>query len=92
MPETKTESAGIYSYYPEMGDKKPNTKIEASLAHYGKHYFLKTELELKTGRSIKFIDQTTSRDGKARNNYKVTIRAFEQLKKEYSIGFEMLLD
>lgn len=73
-------------YYPEMGDEKPAAVIEASLGHYGKHYYLTTTLELK-GRGIKQI--STSRPGM--NRYKVTIKAYEKLEAENDISYQMLL-
>ena len=89
---------GTHVYWPEMGDRKPECKIEASLSYYGKHYFLDTPLELK-GRGITFIKKYERKDLTASgqykvgwNEYQVTKRAFDLLKQQYSISMEALLD
>lgn len=41
----------LHCYTPEMGQRKPEVRMEASLSYYGKHYFVDTPLELK-GRGI----------------------------------------
>ena len=46
---------GLHCYTPEMGQRKPEVKMEASLSYYGKHYFVDTPLELK-GRGITEIE------------------------------------
>ena len=38
---------GLHLYTPEMGERKPETVMEAQLSHYGKHYYINTPLELK---------------------------------------------
>lgn len=78
---------GVHTYYPEMRERKVEAQIEASLSHYGKHYYLYTRLELK-GRGITPSD--TSRKGL--NCYKATCNAFARLKEQYSISMERLLD
>jgi hypothetical protein len=87
--------SGVHYYYPEMGQPAPECKIEAELAHYGKHYFLRTA-ETLSGRGVEFIKTYTERDRApyltGRNLYKVTIAAFEKLKDKYTIGYELLLD
>lgn len=40
-------NAGLKCYHPEMHEKKPIAQIEASLGHYGNHYYLRTPLALK---------------------------------------------
>lgn len=75
------QSAGTYIYHPEMGEKKPECQIEATLAWYGKHYFLKTDLELK-GRGIRKLE----------DDYIVTKKAFEKLESQYSISICSYLD
>ena len=42
---------GLHCYTPEMGQRKPDVKLEARLSHYGNHYIVDTPLELK-GRGI----------------------------------------
>jgi hypothetical protein len=89
---------GVKAYTPEMGDRKPATRMEARRAHYGKHYHIDTPEELK-GRGIEFqrtytaADLTRAGQHKAGwHSYLVTLRAFEILKTKYAIGYEMLLD
>lgn len=89
---------GVHGYTPEMGDRKPNCQMEASLSHYGRHYFVDTPLDLK-GRGIEHLNTYAEKDFVKPGNrkigwhqYKVTTRAFEALQAQYSIGYEMLLD
>lgn len=46
---------GVHVYCSEMGEREPQTPIKARLGHYGTHYYLTTQLELK-GRGIKKLD------------------------------------
>lgn len=90
---------GVYHYTPEMGQEKPEgCQIEASLAYYGKHYFLDTPLHLK-GRGIVFLKTYASKEltqsGKYKTGwfeYRVTKKAFEKLKEQYAISFKRYLD
>lgn len=87
QPAQKAETPGVYHYTPEMGQEKPEgCQMTASLAYYGKHYFVNTVIELR-GRGITFIDQ---RDGL--NRYQVTNLAFEKIKEQYAISMERCLD
>lgn len=79
---------GQYNYYPEMGDQKPECQIEAQMSYYGKHYHLKTALELK-GRGI---TKDTGDYGDNLNRYTVTKLAYEKLEKLYTISYRCLLD
>lgn len=86
---------GLHAYAPEMGQRKPEVKMEASLAYYGKHYFVDTPLELK-GRGITEVEAHWV-DGcqkKIENwrSYRVTKATFEKLKSQYPISLECLLD
>ena len=94
----RVEDAGVYSYTPEMGQQKPECQMEASLAYYGKHYFVDTPIELK-GRGITLLRQYEEKDFCTPGDHKVgwyeycvTKKAFEKLKAEYSISMERLLD
>lgn len=86
------------SYTPEMGEKKPEgTQIEASLSHYGTHWFIKTPLQLK-GRGIEYRDTLTAsdltpiaQDKVGWHRYKVTQRAFDKLCEQYAVASESLL-
>ena len=89
---------GLKVYTPEMGDRKPATRMEATLGHYGKHYYIDTPEELK-GRGIEHMGMYTAASLTAAgqhkvgwHSYRVTSRAFEILKTKYPIGYEMLLD
>ncbi len=90
---------GVYAYAPEMGQHKPEgCQIEASLSHYGKHYFIDTPLQLK-GRGITLIRTYSARDFVDPNNrkvgwneYSVTRLAFEKLQSQYAISYESNLD
>lgn len=94
----RVEGAGVYSYTPEMGQQKPECQMEASLAYYGKHYFVDTPIELK-GRGITLLRKYEEKDFCTPGDHKVgwyeycvTKKAFEKLKAEYSISMERLLD
>lgn len=96
-PENVT-GAGTYSYYPEMGEQKPDCKMEAQLSYYGKHYFVDSPIELK-GRGITLVKRYSEKDfckpGDYRvgwYEYQVTKLAFEKLKEKYSISMEGVLD
>lgn len=78
---------GTYLYTPEMGQTKPDCQIEASLSYYGKHYHLKTRLDLK-GRGIT-LNETRQNGVKW---YTVTRRAYDLLEKQYTISYESCLD
>ena len=86
---------GVHCYTPEMGERKPVTKMEARLSHDGRHYFVDTPLELK-GRGI-LENSVTWVDGCRKQlenwrSYRVTLAAFAKLEKQYSISMECLLD
>lgn len=90
-PEPKPINAnkpGTYTYTPEMGQKEPEgCQMQAGLCYYGKHYWIRTRLELK-GRGI--TKNEPSENGL--KNYTVTLKAFEKLKTQYAISFESCLD
>ena len=79
---------GQYNYCPEMGEQKPECQIEAKMSYYGKHYHLKTALELK-GRGI---TKDSGDYGDNLNRYTVTKLAYEKLEKLYTISYRCLLD
>jgi hypothetical protein len=90
----------LLSYHPEMHEPKPVALIEASLSHYGKHYFLDTPLELK-GRGVEFLGVYKASDlcpvpaaqrKVGWRQYKVTLKAFDRIKDEQDVSYEMLLD
>lgn len=89
---------GLKLYTPEMHDRKPVTHMEASLAHYGKHYYVDTTEALK-GRGIEYIKTYTGKEltraGQYKvgwNSYRVTSLAFKVLEGKYPISMEMHLD
>ncbi len=89
---------GMHFHYPEMGEKRrEDSQIEASLGHYGKHYYIKTPLTLK-GRGIEHL-HTLSPDDLAESarhkagwhQYKVTLLAMKKLAESYVVTGELLL-
>lgn len=86
---------GLHCFTPEMGERRPDVKMEASLSHYGKHYYVSTPLELK-GRGITEQPVTWAKgcrkEREGWRSYLVTLRAFEKLKAQYPISMERLLD
>ena len=93
------KTTGLACYHSEMGETRPaDAVIDASLAHYGKHYFLKTPLTLK-GRGVEFLGTLKAENLYASaqhkagwNEYKVTIRAFEAICDQHKVAVECLLD
>ena len=87
--------AGVHSYYPELGERKPEVKMEASLGYYGAHYYVDTPLDLK-GRGITLLDASwvpgCQKEVEGWKSYRVTKKAFEKLKAQYPIAMERLLD
>lgn len=80
--------AGAYLYTPELEQEKPDCQIKARNAHYGKHYYIDTHIDLK-GRGITLLDAD---QGDGSKKYQVTLKAFEKLKEQYTISMECLLD
>jgi hypothetical protein len=83
----------MHCYHPEMGEAKPaDTQIEASLGHYGNHYYIKTPLALK-GRGISHLHTLTAEEltpaaqHKAGwHEYKVTLAAMGKLEAAYVVS------
>jgi hypothetical protein len=97
MNDNNESEKGLLGYYPEMREAKPVAELEASLSHYGRHYFVKTRLELR-GVGIKFLKTLTAADlvpqAQAKvgtHEYKVTEKAFEKLLKAHGVAYQMLL-
>ena len=87
---------GTYIYTPEMGEKKPVCQMEASLSHYGHHYFVDTPLELK-GRGITKLPDPCWNEGSKKQlegwkSYQVTTRAYRKLEEQYTISMVSYLD
>lgn len=85
--------SGFCGFYPEMGEAKPVAHMEASLSHYGRHYFVYTPLELK-GRGIEAQGKFNGIPGSRKNGwnvYKVTLKAMDKLEAQYRVASEMLL-
>jgi len=88
----------LQTYYPEMGEARPEAQIEASLGHYGKHWYLRTDERLH-GRGITYLGQLTAdmmcgprADYLAgMHKYRVTEAAFERLCRQYMVSTEILL-
>lgn len=73
---------GVHGYCNEMGERTPDIEMQARMSYRGEHYFITTAKELK-GRGITKVDD---------NKYKVTFKAFENLKKLYPIAIKEYLD
>lgn len=93
--QAQLDKPGLKGYYPEMGDKRPVTKIEARLAHYGKHYYVYSSIPI-SGRGIEFI--STVKPGDMANSrrdgwgyYKVTLKAFDAICAAHPVACEILL-
>jgi len=86
---------GLHCYTPEMGDRKPDVKMEATLLYCGRHYRVDTPIELK-GRGITELDTCWIEGCKKQiegwRSYRVTVKAFEKLKEQYPISMKCLLD
>lgn len=99
----------IHHYHPEMGESIPETiTTHASLAHYGKHYFVKSLLgpdkirgvgvvymgKLTVEPDLLKMEKAIHKDSKfvGYHEYKLTLKAFEKLEKTVEIGYAMLLD
>lgn len=96
--QSEATEPGVYQYTPEMGGAKPDCQMEASRGYYGGHWFIDTPLEIK-GRGITFLKKYTDKDfctpGHYRvgwNEYRVTNKAFDKLKEQYTISQEVCLD
>ncbi len=98
MVNTQTHAAetGHVSYYPEMGEVKPDGQIEARMGHDSRWY-IKTTLVLK-GRGIvhtntltaaQLVPQAQHKVGW--HEYRVTRSAFSKLAAQYKIVSESLL-
>lgn len=88
----------LHVYYPEMKEAKPKAQIEASMSYNGRYYFLYTPLAL-SGRGVEHIGVYQSKDLVPQaqhktgwNKYQVTRKAFDRIKAEYSVSYEILLD
>jgi hypothetical protein len=96
MTATQAPTAGHHCYHPEMGEAKPAAQIEASLGHYGKHWYLNTPLVLG-GRGVVLLERMTEANLVPGSRmvgwyrYKVTLAAFDRLAKQYAVVSEMLL-
>jgi len=79
------------TYWPEMGDKKPDCEIEAEYSNAGK-YNAKTH-ELLTGRGIVFRELIDGDMASGLKRYVITEMALGRLDRAgYSIALALLLD
>ena len=86
-PAVEADKPGEYSYYYEQQHAPTGCDFSASLSYYGNHYYLRPlrdDLPRLHGRGITYDEQY--------NNYKVTRRAYEKLKEQYKIMYEMCFD
>lgn len=85
-------------YYPELGEKRPEAQIEARHGHYGKHWLLRTNLDLN-GRGIELLgvdgpdDVCGPRAAEliGTRRYRVTEKAFAAIEAKYTVSIELLL-
>lgn len=88
--------AGVHLYCPEMGQRKPEVQMEASLSYDGSHYFVDTPLVLKGRGIVEIVPAcwafSSKKDVEGWRVYRVTKRAFEKLERQYPIAMENLLD
>ena len=86
---------GLHCYTPEMGQRKPDVKLEARLSHYGNYYIVDTPLELN-GRGItkQEVCWVAGCKQQIENwlSYRATEKAFEKLQAQYPISMECVLD
>ena len=74
-------------YWPELGDSMPECQITARICYYPRgHYHLETHLDLK-GQGIRY-DWNVNADENQPKIYVVTKRAYDRLKKKYTIAWE----
>ncbi len=90
-------TTGLKGYHPEMGEEKPAAQIEAHLSHYGKHWFLKSQIELK-GRGILYKGRLQAsdlaphaQDKAGWYEYQVTEKALDTICQNHAVAYEMLL-
>lgn len=86
---------GTHVYTPEMGERKPQAKMEARLSYDGKHYVVDTPLELK-GRGIVERPVTWSNGCQKQlenwRSYRVTEAAYKRLEGQFPIAMPSYLD
>ena len=87
---------GILSYYPELGESKPQAEIELQPSHIANRYRIATPLDL-SGRGIKYYDTYTASNCTTEAKYGwhvyyVTESALKQLARKYTIAKEVLLN
>ena len=81
------DKPGEYIYYYETQQATIGCDFKASLSYYGKHYFLHPlhdGLPRLHGRGITYDE--------AYREYKVTEKAYDKIKQQYRIQFEMCFD
>ncbi|MCI5639522.1 MAG: hypothetical protein MR316_00870 [Lachnospiraceae bacterium] len=92
---SKANEPGEYLYTPEMEQETPDCQIEATHSCDGKHYILDTPLDLN-GRGIMALDAHWITGCKKQienwKSYRVTKKAFEKIKEQYTVSMECLLD
>ena len=90
----------IISYWPEMGQTKPQNVVGNVQLAYGRgcHYFVETPLTL-SGVGVKLVEVITSESLTPQGHYKagwnrywVTRRALDTLEKQHNFAREALLD
>ncbi len=84
---------GLHCYTPEMGQRKPDVKLEARLSHYGNYYIVDTPLELN-GRALQSRKSVVAGCKQQIENwlsYRVTEKAFESCKRNTQYQWNVCL-
>ena len=88
---------GLHGYHPEMGEPTPEAQIEARNGHSGKHWYLKSQIELKDrGVTLQNVLTSNQLTPQAQHKvgwfeYKVTDAAFDKIFKQTPVSTERLL-
>lgn len=86
-PAVKADAPGEYVYTYELEHAPIGCDYKADLSCYGEHYFLyplRDGLPQLKGRGVRY--------DKRNGSYKVTRRAYDKIKAEYRIQYELCLD
>lgn len=88
----------VQTYYPEMGQKAPNTIATATRGYNGKRT-VKSPIALKTSRGITFMGQLKSSDLTPQAQHKVgwyeylvTDNGMKKVLEQVTVSQELLLD
>ena len=86
-PAVEATKPGEYAYYYETSRTPTGCDFSAELSYSGNYYFLRPlrdDLPRLHGRGVTYDERC--------NRYKVTICAYNKIKEQYKISFEMCFD